>query len=67
MNTVTWDLEDWQVAFDEHAARLEYDEGLSRLQAEALARKWVMKLRGNLQGLKTSKVSFAIDKRVARR
>jgi hypothetical protein len=36
-----WDEEDWQVAFDERAAILEYDEGLSRPAAARLARQQI--------------------------
>jgi hypothetical protein len=32
-----WDEEDWQAAFEERAAILEYDAGLPRLEAEARA------------------------------
>jgi hypothetical protein len=32
-----WDESDWQFAIEERAAILEYDEGLSRAEAEALA------------------------------
>ena len=32
-----WDEEDWQVAVDERAAILEFDQGLPRTEAEALA------------------------------
>ena len=32
-----WDESDWHFAFEERAAILEYDEGLPRVQAEALA------------------------------
>jgi hypothetical protein len=34
-----WDAEDWQCAFEERLAILEYDEGLSRPEAEAVAAK----------------------------
>ena len=34
-----WDEEDWQVAFEERAAILEYDQGLSRPDASRLARQ----------------------------
>ncbi|MCJ2033163.1 hypothetical protein [Methylobacterium sp. J-068] len=44
-NDVPWDEEDWQAAFDERAGILEYDEGLSRLEAEALAREQIDKQR----------------------
>lgn len=33
-----WDEEDWQAAFDERAAILEYDAGMTRGAAEAMAR-----------------------------
>jgi hypothetical protein len=42
-----WNLADWQAAFDEEAARLEYDERLDRVQAEALARQWIIVCRGH--------------------
>jgi hypothetical protein len=32
-----WDAADWQFAIEERAAILEYDEGLPRAEAEALA------------------------------
>lgn len=32
-----WDDEDWQAAFDERAAILEFDAGLTRAEAERLA------------------------------
>jgi len=32
-----WDEADWQLAIEERAAILEYDEGLPRAEAEALA------------------------------
>jgi hypothetical protein len=32
-----WDEEDWQSAFDERAAILEFDQGMSREEAELLA------------------------------
>ena len=32
-----WDEEDWQLAFDERAAILEFDRGISREEAELLA------------------------------
>jgi len=38
-----WDEEDWQAAFDERAGILEYDEGLTRAEAEALAREQVFR------------------------
>ena len=37
-----WDGEDWQTAYEERAATLEYDDGLPRQRAEALAREWVI-------------------------
>jgi hypothetical protein len=33
----SWDADDWQAAFDERAAILEFDEGLSREDAERMA------------------------------
>jgi hypothetical protein len=36
-NNHGWDEEDWQSAFDEHAAILEFDQGMSREEAELLA------------------------------
>lgn len=38
-NDVAWDEEDWQAAFDERAAILEYDGGWPRPEAERLARE----------------------------
>lgn len=38
-NDVAWDEEDWQAAFDERAAILEYDAGMTRGAAEAMARR----------------------------
>jgi|GEM_PF-6885799 len=38
-NDKGWDEEDWQAAFDERAAILEYDAGMSRPAAEAMARR----------------------------
>ncbi|MFM9859267.1 hypothetical protein RUR49_12385 [Pseudoxanthobacter sp. M-2] len=32
-----WDMEDWRAAFDERAGILEFDEGLSREDAERVA------------------------------
>jgi hypothetical protein len=43
-----WDEEDWQVAFEERAAILEYDEGLPRATAEALAAEQVKDQRRRL-------------------
>ena len=40
-STAGWDADDWRVAYEERAAILEYDEGLPRLKAEALARHWL--------------------------
>jgi hypothetical protein len=40
-----WDALDWQVAFDERAAILEYDEGLPRTKAAFQARQEINKLR----------------------
>lgn len=37
-----WDGEDWQAAYEERVAILEYEEGLPRAEAETLARKQVM-------------------------
>lgn len=50
-----WDLEDWQAAFDEYAAILEYDAGMPRLQAEALARQELRKMGAPLGLVKTAK------------
>jgi hypothetical protein len=36
-----WDEEDWQVAFEERAAILEFDEGLSRPDAARLGREQI--------------------------
>jgi len=36
-NNHGWDEEDWQTAFEERAAILEFDQGLPREDAEALA------------------------------
>ena len=33
----SWSIEDWQAFFDERAGIAEYDDGLSRQEAEALA------------------------------
>ncbi|MFG1277888.1 hypothetical protein [Xanthobacter autotrophicus] len=41
-----WDAEDWQAAFDERAAVLEYDAGLRRADAERIARAEVFKPGG---------------------
>jgi hypothetical protein len=37
-NRSNWDDEDWQVALDERAAILEFDQGMPREEAETLAR-----------------------------
>ena len=39
-----WDDEDWQIAYEERAAILEYDEGLPRADAELLAREQIMQV-----------------------
>jgi hypothetical protein len=53
-DTSAWTLEDWQDAFDEEAARLEYDEGVRpRLKAEALARTHIRELGGPANKMKT--------------
>ena len=52
MNTELWDLEDWQAAYDERAAILEYDEGLPRQHAEAVATRWVVEHRGSFSGIR---------------
>jgi hypothetical protein len=44
-NDVAWDEEDWQAAFDERAAILEYDDGFTRAEAERLARDEISGLR----------------------
>jgi hypothetical protein len=36
-----WDEEDWQAAFDERAAILEFDEGLPRSEATRMARQQI--------------------------
>jgi hypothetical protein len=36
-NFQAWDAADWQFAIEERAAILEFDEGMSRLEADALA------------------------------
>jgi hypothetical protein len=49
------DLSDrWQCEFDCEAARLEFEEGLPRLQAEELARQWIPLRRGHVAGLCTA-------------
>jgi hypothetical protein len=40
-NDAGWDEEDWQVAVDERAAVLEFDQGLPREKAETLARRQI--------------------------
>jgi len=40
-----FDEEDWRVAFEERAAILEYDEGLPRAEAEALAAEQIAQQR----------------------
>ena len=40
-----WDNEDWQAAFDERAAILEFDEGLTRAEAEHHARQEIEQQR----------------------
>jgi hypothetical protein len=46
-----WDEEvDWQAAFDERAAILEYDGGLSRPEAERLAREQIDQQRRGKRG-----------------
>ena len=52
------DLGYWQMAFDERAGILEYDENMPRKKAEALARLWIVEQRGNLNGIKTEKLSL---------
>jgi hypothetical protein len=43
-----WDEEDWQTAFDERAAILEYDGGLTRSEASRLARQQVNEQRSDV-------------------
>jgi hypothetical protein len=45
-----WNSEDWQAWFDERAGVLEYDAGMPRLKAEALARQALLKLMAAEQG-----------------
>lgn len=40
-----WDADDWRMAFEERAAIMEYDGGLSREDAERLARTEIDGLR----------------------
>jgi len=42
-----WDESDWQMAFEERAAILEYDGGHSRQEAERLARDEINIMRAN--------------------
>lgn len=44
-NDMGWNEEDWRVAFDERAAILEYDAGLSRAEAERQARRDIEVMR----------------------
>lgn len=44
-NNEGWDEEDWQAAYDERAAILEYDEGLPRAEAERLAAEQIAQSR----------------------
>jgi hypothetical protein len=44
-NNHGWDEEDWQTAFEERAAILEFDEGLSRQEAESLACRQIETVR----------------------
>lgn len=41
----SWDEADWQFAFEERAAILEYDGGHSRVEAERLARAEIEAMR----------------------
>ena len=43
-----WDQEDWQAVFDERAAILEYDAGMTRGDAEAVARREIAERRASL-------------------
>ena len=43
-----WGTADWQFAFEERSAILEYDEGLSRVDAEALAADQIANQRRGL-------------------
>ncbi len=42
-----WDENDWQMAFEERAAILEYDGEHSRQEAERLAREEINRMRAN--------------------
>jgi hypothetical protein len=54
LRRLTADLSDpWQCEFDAEAARLEFEEGLPRLQAEELARQWITLRGGHVAGLCT--------------
>ncbi|MVT71066.1 hypothetical protein GPL21_39170 [Bradyrhizobium pachyrhizi] len=45
-----WDEQDWRIAFEERAAILEFDEGLTRADAEVLAAQQIeFQRRGKLQ------------------
>jgi hypothetical protein len=55
-----WDELDWKVAFEERAAILEYDEGLSRRDAERLARQQINEQRLQGQPSKPSKAKLSI-------
>jgi hypothetical protein len=46
-NDNVWDENDWQMAFEERAAILEYDGGHSRQEAERLARDEINIMRTN--------------------
>jgi hypothetical protein len=46
-NNNAWDENDWQMAFEERAAILEYDGGHSRQEAERLARDEINIMRAN--------------------
>jgi hypothetical protein len=43
-----WDASDWQFAYEERAAILEHDEGLPRIDAEALAAEQIANQRRRL-------------------
>jgi hypothetical protein len=40
-----WDVDDWQFAIEERSAVLEFDEGMSRLEADALAAEQIVDQR----------------------
>ena len=42
-----WDENDWQMAFEERAAILEYDGGHSRQESERLAREEIKNMRAS--------------------